>query len=124
MFEEEKDDLKLVEELLTWMKDSQKDYTNTLRSLSVIDERFFDKTGKAWFKKYQERLIRDSSSEVERKTMMNEANPKYILRNYLAQEAIQAAENGDLSALNLLLEVLKNPYTEDKKIRQIFRSSP
>ena len=124
LFEEEKDDLKLVEELLTWMKDSQKDYTNTLRSLSVIDESFFDKTGKAWFKKYQERLIRDSSSEVERKTMMNEANPKYVLRNYLAQEAIQAAENGDLSALNLLLEVLKNPYTEDKKFDKFSEVPP
>ena len=124
LFEEEKDDLKLVEELLTWMKDSQKDYTNTLRSLSVIDESFFDKTGKAWFKKYQERLIRDSSSEVERKTMMNEANPKYVLRNYLAQEAIQAAENGDLSALNLLIEVLKNPYTEDKKFDKFSEVPP
>ena len=80
--------------------------------------------GKAWFKKYQERLIRDSSSEVERKTMMNEANPKYVLRNYLAQEAIQAAENGDLSALNLLLEVLKNPYTEDKKFDKFSEVPP
>ena len=124
LFEEEKDDLKLVEELLTWMKDSQKDYTNTLRSLSVIDESFFDKTGKAWFKKYQERLIRDSSCELERKTMMNEANPKYVLRNYLAQEAIQATEQGDLSTLNLLLEVLKNPYTEDKKFDKFSEVPP
>ena len=124
LFEEEKNDLKLVEELLTWMKDSQKDYTNTLRSLSEINESFFDKTGKAWLKKYQERLIRDSSSEVERKIMMNKANPKYVLRNYLAQEAIQAAEHGDLSALNLLIEVLKNPYTEDRKFDKFSEVPP
>lgn len=124
LFEEETDDLMLVEELLTWMKNHQKDYTNTLRSLSDVNENFFDETGKAWLKKYQERLIRDSSSEIERKTMMNEANPKYVLRNYLAQEAIQAAEHGDLSALNLLLEVLKNPYTEDKKFDKFSEAPP
>jgi uncharacterized protein YdiU (UPF0061 family) len=115
LFKKEKDDLKLVEELLTWMKDSRKDYTNTFRSLSNIKENFFDEAGKTWHKKYQERLIREPSNEIERKTMMDKINPRYVLRNYLAQEAIQTAEHGDLSALNLLIEVLQNPYTEDKK---------
>ena len=124
LFKKEKDDLKLVEELLTWMKDSQKDYTNTFRSLSNINENFFDEAGKAWHKKYQERLIRETSNEIERKTMMDQVNPKYVLRNYLAQEAIQTAEHGDLSALNLLIEVLQNPYTEDKKYNKFSEIPP
>jgi uncharacterized protein YdiU (UPF0061 family) len=124
LFKEEKDDLKLIEELLTWMKDSQKDYTNTFRSLSNINENFFDEAGKAWYKKYQERLIRETSNEIERKTIMDQANPRYVLRNYLAQEAIQTAERGDLSALNLLIEVLQNPYTEDKKYNKFSEIPP
>jgi uncharacterized protein YdiU (UPF0061 family) len=56
--------------------------------------------------------------------MMNKANPKYILRNYLAQEAIQTAERGDLSALNLLIEVLQNPYVDDKKYNKFSEIPP
>ena len=123
-FKEEKDDLKLIEELLTWMKDSQKDYTNTFRSLSDINENYFDEAGKAWYKKYQNRLSHETANEAERKIMMNKANPKYILRNYLAQEAIQTAEHGDLSALNSLIEVLQNPYIEDKKFNKFSKAPP
>ena len=124
LFKEEKDDLKLIEELLTWMKDSQKDYTNTFRSLSNINENFFDEAGKAWHKKYLVRMKIETAREAERKMMMNKANPKYILRNYLAQEAIQTAERGDLSALNLLIEVLQNPFTDDEKYNKFSEIPP
>ena len=124
LFKEEKEDLKLVEELLTWMKDHKKDYSNTFRALADSNKDFTDEVGKAWLKKYQERLDREATNEMERKSLMKIVNPKYILRNYLAQEAIQAAEQGDFSALNLLLEVLKNPYTEDKKFNKFSEAPP
>jgi uncharacterized protein YdiU (UPF0061 family) len=41
---------------------------------------------------------------------MNENNPKYVLRNYLSQQAIDAAEKGDYSQINRLLRVMKKPY--------------
>jgi uncharacterized protein YdiU (UPF0061 family) len=66
----------------------------------------------AWFKTYQQRLAEDRRSQLERQTEMNRVNPLYVLRNYLAQEAIDLAEKGDFSLVNELLEVLRNPYTE------------
>ena len=66
----------------------------------------------------------ETAREAERKMMMNKANPKYILRNYLAQEAIQTAERGDLSALNLLIEVLQNPFTDDEKYNKFSEIPP
>ncbi len=44
---------------------------------------------------------------------MNENNPKYILRNYLAKKAIESAENGDFSEVNNLLKLLESPYNEN-----------
>jgi len=43
---------------------------------------------------------------------MRRANPKYVLRNYLAQQAIEALEQGDASVIERLMEVLKHPYDE------------
>jgi uncharacterized protein YdiU (UPF0061 family) len=124
LFQEEKEDLKLVEELLTWMKDHKKDYTNTFRTLTDSDEEFTDEVGQAWLKKYQERLDREASNETERNALMKSSNPQYILRNYLAQEAIQAAEIGDFSALNLLIKVLKKPYIKNENYNKFSEVPP
>ena len=58
------------------------------------------------------RIQSDGRTEQERQFQMKRVNPKYVLRNYLAQNAIIAAENGDYSKLNRLLKVLENPYEE------------
>ena len=124
LFKEEKDDLKLTEELLTWMKDHKKDYTNTFRNLIDNNQSFKDQKGMLWLKKYQERLDLEEVNEKERIALMNSSNPKYILRNYLAQEAIQAAELGDFSSLNLLVEVLKDPYVEKNEFSEFSKAPP
>jgi len=63
-----------------------------------------------WVRSYQQRLARDAAPAADRREKMRGVNPVYILRNYLAQLAIDKAETGDYSMIDELLEVLRNPY--------------
>lgn len=65
-----------------------------------------------WLRSYLKRLRQDSLTAEERRARMNAANPKYVLRNYLAQEAIDLAEKGNFSKVNELLELLRKPYDD------------
>ena len=65
-----------------------------------------------WVRDYQKRLSRDPVSDEDRRNSMNSVNPNYVLRNYLAQLAIDKAEAGDFSMVVELLEVLRKPYDE------------
>ena len=65
-----------------------------------------------WLGAYAERLLRDELPAPERRLRMNRANPKYVLRNYLAQVAIDDAETGDPSKVVELLDVMRRPYDE------------
>lgn len=67
-----------------------------------------------WVRDYQRRLQQDGLSNEERKASMNRVNPKYVLRNYLAQLAIDRSEKGDHSMIGELLDVLRNPYEEQE----------
>jgi uncharacterized protein YdiU (UPF0061 family) len=65
-----------------------------------------------WLRRYLERAGRDNLSHAERRRRMNAANPKYVLRNYMAQLAIDKAEQGDFTLIHDLLELLRRPYDE------------
>ena len=65
-----------------------------------------------WLRTYLVRARREGLSDSERATRMNGVNPKYVLRNYLAQLAIDKSEQGDHSMVNELLDVLRQPYAE------------
>lgn len=66
----------------------------------------------SWVQTYVRCLRQDSITDVARKARMNVVNPKYVLRNYLAQLAIDEAETGNYSMVNDLLAVLRTPYDE------------
>ena len=63
-----------------------------------------------WMQKYKERLQKENSIDVSRKSTMNQVNPLYVLRNYLAQLAIDKSEQGNHVMINELLKVLRSPY--------------
>lgn len=77
-----------------------------------------------WFGQYSTRLQQETATDTERKTLMDSVNPKYVLRNYMAQMAIDKADNGDYSLISELHEMLKNPYLEQPEYQQWFVKRP
>ena len=66
----------------------------------------------AWLRRYHDRVREDGTDNAARRKRMNAVNPKYVLRNYLAQLAIDKAEQGAPSMVHDLLELLRHPYDE------------
>ncbi len=77
-----------------------------------------------WFSKYTNRLEKELFTFEERRQQMNTVNPKYVLRNYMAQLAIDAADKGDYTVVNELYTLLKNPYDEQPAYEQWFAKRP
>ena len=78
----------------------------------------------AWLEKYGDRLKKDTVPDQVRRIRMDRVNPKYILRNYLAQMAIEKAEKGDFLLVQELLELLRRPYDEQPDKEEFARKRP
>ena len=79
---------------------------------------------KQWFANYAKRLEDETTSADERQQQMNKINPKYVLRNYMAQLAIDKADKGDTSLLEEMYLLLKEPYSEQPKFERWFAKRP
>lgn len=114
IFNEEKEDDALVEDLLNLMQEHQADYTNTFLALTFGNESSVEMCGTSDFKKWQERwkarLNRQEESKEASRKLMKNCNPAVIPRNHRVEEALEAAYQGDYSVMNKLLEVLADPY--------------
>ncbi|KQQ97462.1 hypothetical protein ASF77_05845 [Massilia sp. Leaf139] len=125
----EADDRALIDGLFTVMQGSHVDFTLLFRRLGelqvdaptdqlelrdepirdlFIDRPAFDE----WAVRYRARLRKEASVDAERRAAMNRVNPIYVLRNYLAQQAIEQAQNGDYTGVRELLAVLEHPFDE------------
>ena len=78
----------------------------------------------AWLERYIGRARQDAPDPGARRAAMNQANPKYVLRNYLAQLAIDEAESGDFSLVNRLLEVMRRPYDDQPEQEDLAARRP
>jgi len=114
------DDEQLINQLLELLQINNVDYSIFFRALSAfsddnqsIRDQFVDREGfDAWAEKYSTRLAQQNLTDQQRQQSMNALNPKYVLRNYIAQAAIDAAKQGDYSEVHLMLNVLQSPFEE------------
>jgi uncharacterized protein YdiU (UPF0061 family) len=121
---ERPEDANLADDLLRLMTANRCDYTITWRALARFDsadgaandalrDHFIDRTAfDAWAARYARRLRAEGSIDVERAQRMNGANPKFVLRNHLAELAIRDAQRGDFGEIERLLKVLEQPFDE------------
>ena len=77
-----------------------------------------------WYFQYSEYVGQDGQELTLRLSNMKAVNPKYVLRNYMAQLAIDDAENGDYKLLNELYELLSNPYKDQPKYQKWYSKRP
>ncbi|PXV78391.1 protein adenylyltransferase SelO [Pantoea sp. PNA 03-3] len=119
---EEAGDNAILTDLLSLMSQERRDYTLTFRLLSetqqseqrsplrdeFIDRAAFDR----WYQDYRTRLLQEQVSDATRQQVMKAANPALVLRNYLAQQAIEAAEQGESGALARLHQALQQPFSD------------
>lgn len=116
----EADDQALIDGWWKLLHTTKADFTLSFRYLADALEqpddyttRFSDPQAAAqWLDSYRDRVARDNTSCSERKAVMDAVNPLYVLRNHLAQRAIDAAQKGDVSVIDTLLALLRDPYTE------------
>tara|TARA_R110002049_G_scaffold279949_3_gene459158 strand:+ start:17260 stop:18822 length:1563 start_codon:yes stop_codon:yes gene_type:complete len=106
---------------------------NPSEGLKTVNDAFYapeevtgeiEETWHLWFKRYAKRLQEEPFSNEERKTKMNLVNPKYVLRNYMAQLTIDDAEKGDYKLIDKLFQMLKKPYDEQPKYQKWFAKRP
>lgn len=77
-----------------------------------------------WVRDYLDEATRQQQDDQARQQLMNKTNPKYVLRNYLAQLAIDDAEGGDYKKVGTLLEVLRRPYEEQPENDEYAQKRP
>jgi uncharacterized protein YdiU (UPF0061 family) len=136
------EDVELVQELHTLLTDAEVDMTLFFRALADVDVQapslaplahaFYSDDAReaasaafdAWLARYAMRVREDAEDPPVRRARMNAANPRFVLRNYLAQQAIDRAEQGDVSGVQELLDVMRRPYDEQPGREAFARKRP
>jgi uncharacterized protein YdiU (UPF0061 family) len=126
--EERAGDEELIRDLLGLLQESHADYTIVFRELGTFSsvegatneklrEHFMNRDRfDEWALRYRNRLRSERSRDDDRLLRMNRVNPKYVLRNYLAQVAIEKAQQKDYSEIDRLLTLLHNPYRDQPEM--------
>jgi len=130
-------DAALLQDALALLHGSRADYTSFFRRLCRFDaapgadnaplrDLFVDRAAwGAWAGRYRMRLALEAGADPERKARMNRVNPKYVLRNYLAETAIRkAADERDYGEIERLMRLLARPYDEQPAMQAYAEPAP
>ncbi|WP_036826065.1 protein adenylyltransferase SelO [Polaribacter sp. Hel1_85] len=145
LYTNHKDDLKLIQNLEDNLQLVETDMTIFFRnlanfdkvdksnSLNIIENAFYNLDDisdevkiqwNLWFDTYFQRLQMEFHTNEDRKEKMNAVNPKYVLRNYMSQLAIDEADKGNYDLIDELFQLLKKPYSEQPKNQKWFAKRP
>ncbi|WP_258224958.1 protein adenylyltransferase SelO family protein, partial [Aeromonas sp. HMWF036] len=131
----EEDDPALFRELFRLLAAYKVDYHLFLRRLGEVTQEgawpasllaLLSEPGvwQAWLERYRARLMREGSEDAVRKAQMDAINPKYVLRNALAQQVIDAADAGDMQPFERLFAALLHPYDEQPEYEDLATPTP
>ncbi|MBD1139093.1 YdiU family protein [Pelagibacterales bacterium SAG-MED46] len=127
LFGNDKNDLKLINDLLNWMESNQADYTNTFCHLMNInssnDSKYKDINFINWFKLWESRVLINNGSIEKSIHLMKKNNPTVIPRNHKVEEALEAANNNDMGLTTKLLSILNKPYDNQNDIENYLSPS-
>ena len=121
LLDTEKEDEVLILDLLQWMHSNKADYTNTFYNLineKIFNNQVYDNADfLTWKDRWKMRLskYKNKMDKVEEK--MKFSNPIIIPRNYKVEEALSAAESGDMSLVEILLKALEKPYENNSNLK-------
>lgn len=132
---ERDEDQELVQQLLKLLAAQKHDYSSFFRVLadteqqdggSQLRDNFVDRDAfDSWFSSYRKRISKEDQTDQQRREAMNGINPKYILRNYLAQQAIDAAVNNDnFEEVDTLLALMQHPFDEHPGMEKYASPAP
>jgi len=136
----------LIQQLLYNLEQTETDYTIFFRNLNLIKKTdsvevclekisfsfyfplevrgLIEETWKFWFENYLSILKEETLSDEDRKILLNSVNPKYVLRNYMAQMAIELADKEDYSLIDELYNLVLNPYNEQPEFEKWYNKRP
>ncbi|GGD21315.1 protein adenylyltransferase SelO [Hyunsoonleella pacifica] len=127
------ENLQLVETDMTIFFRNLSNFKNEETGFDVLKDAFYDfdnmsdtvkEKWEMWFLNYKVRLQHESEIYAGRKKKMNRVNPKYVLRNYMAQLAIDDADKGNYELIDELFQMLKKPYSEQPEYEKWFAKRP
>lgn len=126
--------LDLILQLLEALESSKVDYNGFFHQLTnlsnfddisaITDISIYPEAITKWFEEYKKAIALDPRSHDERCFMMRKVNPKYIIKNYMLQEAIELAQKGDYTLTNDLLKIAQNPFDEHKEFERYTKVTP
>jgi uncharacterized protein YdiU (UPF0061 family) len=145
LYRDEKRDAELINSLEETLQLTETDMTiffrnlsdfsieDPLKGLAIVKDAFYEtneisdtirQKWNSWFERYGERLQKEETASKERKEKMNQVNPKYVLRNYMAQLAIDDADKGDYKLIDEIFNLLKKPYDKQPEHEKWFAKRP